>query len=205
MDRYRGRGPADPAPRGLVDELIQALTSGDDMRAENAIPQIIARGTSIFPALTQLLSSSDPDHRWWALRAMSELDALDVSALLVAALDDPDQSVRQCAALGLRLKPDPGGIDGLIASMQGQDPLLSSLAADALVAIGEPAVPALLDVLSRGLPSGRLQAVRALALIGDRRAVPALFAALDDQSSLVQYRAENGLEKMGIGMTFFKP
>ncbi len=205
MDRYLGRGPADPAPRGLVDDLIQALTSGDDMRAENAIPQIIARGTSIFPALTQLLSSSDPDHRWWALRAMSELDALEVSALLVAALDDPDQSVRQCAALGLRLKPDPGGIEGLIESMQSQDPLLSSLAADALVAIGEPAVPALLDILSRESPSTRLQAVRALALVGDKRAVPALFAALDDQSSLVQYWAENGLEKMGIGMTFFKP
>jgi HEAT repeat protein len=188
-----------------VDDLIKALTSGDDEQAEATIPQIIARGTSIFPALTQLLSSTEPDHRWWALRAMSELDPPQVSALLVAALDDPDQSVRQCAALGLRLKPDPGGIEGLIESMQGHDLLLSSLAADALVAIGELAVPALLDVLSRGSPSTRLQAVRALALIGDKRAVPALFAALDDQSSLVQYWAENGLEKMGIGMTFFKP
>jgi HEAT repeat protein len=188
-----------------VDDPIEALTSGDDEQAEAAIPQIIAQGTSIFPALTELLSSPDPDQRWWALRAMAELDEPDVPALLVAALEDPDRSVRQCAALGLRLKPDPGGIEGLIESMQGQDPLLSSLAADALVAIGEPAVPALLDALSGGSPSARLQAVRALALIGDRRAIPALFAALEDQSSLVQYWAENGLEKMGVGMTFFKP
>jgi HEAT repeat protein len=79
------------------------------------------------------------------------------------------------------------------------------LAGDALVAIGSPAVPALLEVLQAGVHPARLEAVRALARIGDERAIPALFTALDDSSALIEYWANEGLERMGVGMVFYRP
>jgi HEAT repeat protein len=86
-----------------------------------------------------------------------------------------------------------------------QDALSRRLAGDALVAIGSPAVPELLEVMEQDDPLVRLEAVRALAKIGDERAVPALFVALDDSSALIEYWASEGLEKMGVGMIYFKP
>jgi HEAT repeat protein len=54
-------------------------------------------------------------------------------------------------------------------------------------------------------PAARIQAARALALIGDTRAIPELFNALDGDSALLEYWAGEGLEKMGVGMVFFTP
>ena len=46
--------------------------------------------------------------------------------------------------------------------------------------------------------------MRALAMIGDQRAIGTLFTALDDPSAIVEYWADEGLVRMGIGMVFFK-
>ena len=70
---------------------------------------------------------------------------------------------------------------------------------------GAAAVPALLDLLETGLQAVRLETARTLAMIGDTRAIPALFNALDEDSALMEYWANEGLERMGVGMAFFKP
>jgi HEAT repeat protein len=54
-------------------------------------------------------------------------------------------------------------------------------------------------------PRVRTHAARALALIGDTSAIPALFKALEDDSAMVQYWVEEGLERMGVGQVYFKP
>ena len=125
--------------------------------------------------------------------------------MLVGALGDPSPAVRQAALLGIRAQPQPGTIPLLIALLEDDDSLCTAMAADALVGIGAEAVPALLDVMQGGMQSARLEAARALAEIGDPRAIPALFNALDDSSALMEYWATQGLEKMGVGMAFFKP
>ncbi len=86
-----------------------------------------------------------------------------------------------------------------------EDALTRRLAGDALVAIGSQIVPQLLDVMQNGEHVARLEATRALAKIGDECAIPALFEALDDGSALIEYWASEGLEKMGVGMVFYKP
>jgi HEAT repeat protein len=93
----------------------------------------------------------------------------------------------------------------LIALLSSDDRLLALLVADALVAVGKEAVPALLQVMQEGSSAARLEASRALALIGEPSSIPALFEALDDRSALVSYWAEEGLSRMGVGMAFFKP
>jgi len=47
--------------------------------------------------------------------------------------------------------------------------------------------------------------MRALAEITDHRAIPALMAALDDESVMVQHWAEEGLERLGLDMVYLKP
>ena len=80
-----------------------------------------------------------------------------------------------------------------------------TLAADALATIGGPAVPDLLEVAQNGGQGARLEAIRALATIGDQRSLPLLFSLLDGESALMEYWANEGLERMGVGMAFFKP
>jgi HEAT repeat protein len=60
-------------------------------------------------------------------------------------------------------------------------------------------------VMRGGPHIARLEAARALALIGDSRAIPVLFEALDDQSAYVGFWSDEGLDRMGVGMVFFKP
>jgi phycocyanobilin lyase beta subunit len=120
-------------------------------------------------------------------------------------LHDPNSSVQECAALALFAHPTPQAIPDLIALIGGENALLSRLSADSLVQIGSLAVPALLEALENGLQPVRLEAVRALALIADRSTIPALFASLEDDSALIAYWAEEGLERMGVGMRFFIP
>ena len=185
--------------------LLSELLSGDDRRAETAARQLASHGESAIPALRDLLASADPETRWWALRSLAEINHPQVSLLLPPSLHDPDPAVRQCAALALRQQPTPQVIPDLIACLDAEDRLLAHLAADALVAAGPQAVPALLETMQNGPQPARLEAVRALALLKDQRAIPVLFHALDDESALVTHWADEGLQRMGVGMVFFKP
>lgn len=185
--------------------LLNQLTSGDDQRAEAAALALAELGPQVLPALQDLLHSPDPDARWWANRILAELDSPQAASLLIESLQDTDIAVRQCAALALSYRPQEAAVAQLIVALDNTDHLLARLAADALVAAGAMAVPALLEVMQTGKQAARLEAVRALALISDTRAIPTLFTALDEDSALIEYWADEGLQRMGVGMTFFKP
>jgi len=113
--------------------------------------------------------------------------------------------VRWCAGLALRKHPANEAVPALIRLLSDNDTLTRRLAGDALVATGASAVEQLLQAAQSGEHLTRLEAVRALAKIGDQRAIPILFECLDDSSALIEYWASEGLEKMGIGMVFYKP
>ena len=211
----QGRGPANPTTRlnnYLTAELHNYLTdlaSGDDERAEAAVEGLAAlppaQWNEALDALQAMLTSPDIDTRWWAARALAAIPDAQVPALLLKAFADEEAGVRQCAALGLRLHPTELAVPALIAALSDEDSLVTDLSADALGEIGASAVPALLKVMQNGSHKARLGATRALATIGDPRAIPALYAALDSDSALMEYWATTGLEKMGVGMVFFKP
>jgi HEAT repeat protein len=196
-----------------ANDLLAGL-SGDENRREEVVQRIAglhpAGVQALYPELQAMLSAPDADRRWWAARALAALPDQDVTPELMQALADPDPAVRQCAALGLRLRPDPQAVPALIAALADADALAAQLAGDALVAAGAGAVPALLAVFQPNDPAAanqavRIAAARALAAIGDHRSIPALFAALDDPSQIIVHWASEGLEKMGVGMSFFKP
>jgi HEAT repeat protein len=200
-----------------LEGILNELTGVDDSLAETAVQCLVLlpeeEQLTAITALRALLAAPEVDRRWWAARALAELPVTQTHSLLVQALKDPDPSVRQCAALGLRaqIKRTPGWspptetLDSLLSGLEDPDPLAARLAADALAASGEPVVPQLLDLLNESNHVVRLLVVRCLAGIGDPRAIPALFAALDEDSCLMEYWANEGLEKMGVGMAYFFP
>jgi HEAT repeat protein len=189
----------------LVKSILIELTSGDDERAEAVVPQVASLGETAVDSLLALLESPSSDHRWWATRALAVIDHSKVQDGLQRALEDDDPSVRQCAALSLRMHPTPSAIPALVNALHDTDRLVARFAADALVAIGTLALPALSQSMQASDPGVRMEAVRALAAIEDPNALHALFTALDDPSPLVCYWAEQGLERLGVGMVFFKP
>ncbi len=187
-----------------LDTLLADLTSGDEPRAEGAVPGLVELGEEAFPALRDLLNSADADQRWWALRALAQSPQARTEWLL-PLLNDSVPEVRQAAALGLCSHPDETAIRPLVRALSDADSMVSSLACNALVEVGKPAVPSLLK-LSKDAPQiARINAIRALAEIADHNAIPALMAALEDDSIMIQHWAEEGLERLGLDMVYLKP
>lgn len=188
-----------------LGDLISDLTSGDDGRAEQAAIELPKYKEDGLSELKRLVQYSDPDIRWWVARALAGFQDAEAGDLLGELLSDPDIGVRQCATLSLGVRPHPGAVSQLIATLNSDDGLLARLAADSLAVIGAAAVEPLLTALDSGSAAARVEAARALALIGDTRAIPALFKLLDSDSITLQHWANEGLEKTGVGMSFFKP
>lgn len=189
------------------EQLIDELTYGDDRRAEAAVHELTKFGERAAEMLQKLyhIPNSDEEVRWWALRAITEIPSEHSKATLIAGLKDENSGVRYCAALGLREQPAAQAIPHLVGLLSSSDKLLARLASDALIHTGKDAVPALIAVAEDGHQSARVEAVRALSRIGDKRSISGLFDVLEEDSAMLEYWANEGLEKMGVGMVFYEP
>ena len=195
-----------------LENLLEDLVSGEEKRAEAAIPRLIEMDAQAIPALLTLAQSSDVDARWWALRALAAMPRARAE-LLLPFLDDPAAEVRQCAALGLSMKPEDGATDSLVRALNDDDAMVVSLAVHALVQIGKAAVPALIEAVKRrsepaegsGSQSQRIHALRALAELRDHRAIPVMMQVMQEDSALLQHWAQEGLERLGLDMIYMKP
>lgn len=93
---------------------------------------------------------------------------------------------------------EPGAtVDALMTRLHSHDPLQRQEAHRLLVAVGEPALTALVDALADDDDRVRFEAAKALVEIHDPRAVPALIGALDDERSQVRWVAAEGLTRLG--------
>jgi len=195
-----------------LQNLLNDLTSGDEARAETSASSLIKFGADAIPALLDLTNSSNSDSRWWALRTLAQ-SPLSRTEWLVPFLNDSAPEVRQCAALGLANKPDESAINPLVQALSDEDTLVSNLAVNALVKIGNAAAPSLIEVVKRrpepvegsASQSVRIHAVRALAEIRDHRAIPVMMQVMDEDSVLLQHWAKEGLERLGLDMIYIKP
>jgi HEAT repeat protein len=188
-----------------LSSLIAELTCGDDVRAERARAALARHGPAALPALLRLAQSATADDRWWAIRCLSDHFDSQADRVLMDGLSDPDLSVRQAAAVALRDRPLAPVIPQLVSLLGSEDSLLSRLASDALASMGSPATPALLETMRSPSAAIRIGAARSLALNLDPDAIPALYAALEDPSRLVEHWAIEGLERRGLGMVYFPP
>ncbi|HSL45577.1 MAG TPA: HEAT repeat domain-containing protein [Anaerolineales bacterium] len=187
-----------------LQDLLNDLTSGNEVRAEEAVPLLIELGKEAVPALLELTRSAEVDHRWWGLRTLAQSPNAQAD-WLIPFLSDPAREVRQCAALGLAIKPDESAIPSLIQALSDEDSMVSSLAVNALVKIGGPAVLPLIDIVKSAPQSARIHALRALAEIRDHRAIPIMMKVMEEDSVLLQHWAKEGLDRLGLDMVYIKP
>ena len=187
-----------------LEGLLTDLTSGDESRAERSVSALIELGEEAIPALLDLTKSSNADSRWWALRALAA-SPLSSTGWLIPFLDDPAPEVRQCAALGLAEKADEAATQPLVRALNDEDAMVCNLAAHALVKIGKPAVPSLIEAVRDESQAVRIHAIRALAEIKDYRAIPVLMQVIEEDSAALGYWAKEGLERLGLDMVYLKP
>jgi HEAT repeat protein len=187
-----------------LQDLLRDLTSGNETRAEKAVPALIELGEEAIAALQDLTQSSEADHRWWALRVLAQSPHAQAE-WLIPFLSDPAREVRQCAALGLAIKPAESAVRPLVQALSDEDGMVSSLAVNALVKIGGAAAPSLIEVVKHAPQSARIHALRALAEIRDHRAIPVMMKVMEEDSVLLQHWAKEGLDRLGLDMVYIKP
>jgi HEAT repeat protein len=187
--------------QGLLDDL----SSGDETRAESAVTALIEVGADAIPELMDLAQSPDVDSRWWAVRTLAQSPLLRTEWLVPFLLNDSAPEVRQCAALGLGTKADESAVQPLVEALSDKDSMTGNLAMNALVKIGKPAVPALIECVKNNTQSARILALRALAEIRDHRAIPVMMQVMDEESVLLEHWAKEGLERLGLDMVYIKP
>jgi HEAT repeat protein len=186
-----------------LDDLLDDLISGDEERAENAASQLGGLGGSVIPALNHLLTSSDADQRWWALRTLAQISDVN-SNCFIEALNDPSAEVRQAAALALAAHPAEEAAPLLVRALNDDDGMLQTLAANALSSIGKSAVPVLLDAFPQASLPVKIHIMRVLAEVRDHRAIPMMMKAMDEDSAILHHWCEIGLEQLGLDMVYLK-
>ena len=190
-----------------LQSQLEDLLSGDEARAEKAVVALIGLGQDAIPALMDLSHSSDVDSRWWAIRTLAQSPLAQTEWLVPFLLNDPAPEVRQCAALGLAIKPDETAISPLVQALSDADSMTANLAMNALIKVGKDSVPALLECVKAkdSQQSARILALRALAELRDHRAIPVMMQVMEEDSVLLQHWAKEGLERLGLDMVYIKP
>ncbi len=205
MGQHRaGRTPHPSARQINMQDLLAELTSGDDARAENSIPAITALGMEVMPALLDLTRADEVDSRWWAVRALAA-SPHTITLDLIPLLSDSASEVRAAAALALCNHPHESAVTALIKALADEDSLTAGLAGNALAKIGSPSVPSLIEVMKDAPIGIRIIALRVLSEIRDHRAIPVMMKSLSEESAVLQYWAQTGLERLGLDMVYMKP
>lgn len=173
--------PTTPVPSsGTVDSptviaLIDMLRDEDASlrrRAVVALGETRSVGRDAIPELVEVLEDKDEVVRREAARALGKLGAAAaVPSLVVALSDAPDDLVRVSAAeaLGRIGRRATVAIPALIAALKHTDDDVRDAAAAALLRIGLPAAPALIEAVTDDEPRLR---VRAAALLTDLVSAP---------------------------------
>lgn len=192
-------------PDATLEDSLTRLTAGDDEQAEVAAHDLAQLGDNALAALRALAGDGNEDHRWWACRTLRLHPSPDAVGLLLARLDDPDEAVQVCAMLALAERGAVEAIEPLINKLATPGGYVARQAEEGLRQIGAPASPALAAALGDDNPQVRGLAARALAHLTDIESIPALFDHLEDDSTFVQFWAEEGLARRGVGQVYFKP
>jgi len=199
------RRPSAPPPAGggLLDrirrreDIYDDPDDDDDLFGSSPAPQDdVAR-------LIKALDHDNRDDRIAAARRLSELGEKSAVPGLVRMLRDEDWRIRDAAmqALG-RLKAAAAvaamleGIRTTRPSPFGGGPN-TTVIEDALVAIGKPCIPILMDAMSDDDARIRLIIIEVLGQLNSAEALPALTEALRDPEWRVRWRAADAIGKLG--------
>lgn len=177
----------------------------DDLADPDEITRSLAaeklRDPAAIPVLEHLLRSAGPaEPRWYAADVLGQIGepARAAGPALVAALQDPDPTVRKVAVQSVgKLAPEvPGAVPALVELFPDVGAVRAI--AEFGLAAGD-AVPKLTALLDDPDPTVRRNAARTLGRIGDaaKSAIPALTARLADPDPPVRQYAARALGWIG--------
>lgn len=155
-------------------------------------------GQDSLPLLHDCLSSSSANIRRNAVRALGRLRSSRSIPEILPLLQDSDWKVRASAAETLGLIGDRLSLEALIQMIQDGVSMVQEAAATAIVRFGRPAVPALLNALTRERDKFALRhLLECLGRIGDPKSAPALIGSLRSSYFIVRQTAMAALARFG--------
>lgn len=166
-----------------IDILIVQLRDGRwATRAEAArtlteYPDQLARDD-----LVRLLEDREDKVRYWAVRALDQLESRDLARILAGRLHDPSAGVRMAAARALARRVDRAVLPELLSCLDDGHEDVVYWAVEACVRAGAAAVPSLLGCLAHPSWRRREAAAEALVRIGEATVQP-LLKALDGEDT----------------------
>jgi len=217
-----GKWPAAvSAGQAAVKPLREALATADrDLKRHIVLTLAAIGGSEASRVLLDVAHDDDVAVRRAAAQALATSPDREATTALVAALADEDAEVRKAAAGGLQLSgwrpPNDAARArlniacgnaaalvelGVVAAEELIDdlliPALRNSALKMLSALGTVGVDALLAKVDDSAADLRMQAVEALAALGNEQAVPRLRQMLADKNVEVRRSALRGLEQLG--------
>jgi HEAT repeat protein len=144
-------------------------------------------------ALEGMTRDSSNEIRWQACIALGEMGEIKAVPALLVSLRDKDKYVRYASALSLlKTGYQPATEEEWAFSFAGMQDW------EKLAALGTPAVPAVVNLLSDSDAVVRQKAIQVLGSIGSRNAEPALLRALADEDRNVRWEATLASQKCGV-------
>jgi hypothetical protein len=137
-----------------------------------------------------------------AAYALGDMGAQAAVPTLVEALADPERDVRSAAARALGKLRSEAAVAGLVW-VAAEDLVPRTVAAQALLAIGPPALPKLRALLSSADPPARAFAAELLGLLGEPEDGALLESSLLDASDAVRANAARALGRLAAGRAAF--
>lgn len=189
---------SDPA---VLDAMASALAANDDDALETLVNSLT---TDAVPTLITWIDSSDPDRRWWAIRALAMVGNTEAVPAVARGLHDDDAGIRAAAALALghmhvRASHAVAAQLAFVGTCLTDDEgFVRQVATDALSMCGDDAVPVLADVLCGEHDGARTRAALALGKIATMKAAAVLYQHLNDPNYLVRSYAYEALDEMGL-------
>ena len=186
-----------PSPKA-VDVLIAALPDlPPDSHLLSTAHAALGRHRDprVIPILAKALASQGQMVRQDAVLVLGGTHDTAAVPHLDRALGDPESGVRLAAAGSLRQILHTDAIPMLVEAVR-QGRLHDSEFVTVMVGFGPRAIPALTGALGSSSPEVRVVAADALGHMGDRRVVPLLTRALEDENGRVRDAARQALDRV---------
>ena len=161
-----------------LEPLLLQLSSGDRDRRAHAVDALVRAGETAVPALIDLAQHGQWLSRMEALRALGRIGDPAALPIIRASLESSDDEVREVAAEAAGTIQDVESLPVLIRLLRMRELDRRKSVREALIRMGEPSVPFLLEAAGSGPLRARAEAIRALGSIGDPRALPIVRDAL---------------------------
>ena len=182
------------------DKMQQRVTIAP-LREEGSIVGTIVTIEDVTPRLdrerdlAEQLTEPEEAARLDAARALYEQESLNDAEPLLSALGDESWRVRRTAVDGLARHAGPDTIKSLLRALRDEHQNLSVLngALQVLAVSGVDVLAPLVECLNGPDVDLRVYAAQALAEQHDRRAIPALMRAIEDENPNVKYHAIEAL------------